>query len=241
MKGFSVMNILICDDDYRFTEEVEESVRCFFKDKPVELNVDIFTDGEDLLKNNNKLYDIAFLDIELGDVKGTQIAEKMKSQNPHTLFFFITAYERYLDEAMDLRAIRFLTKPLNKERLYNGLKSATDLIDKSVVEFMIKNGDTFSKVHSGDIIYVEINGRFTKVVTINDTLYSSERIEYWQEKLSTDNFYRIHKSFIINTDYITKYTRDNLILNNQYIVPIAYRERTIFRKHYLDRIEELQK
>lgn len=235
------MKILICDDENNYIEEIKKTAEIFFEENSQTASFDTFTDGDEALKSDLKNYDIAFLDIEIGDIKGTQIADKIKALDSYTLIFFITAYDRYLDDAMDSNAFRFLTKPLDKERLLKGLKTAMDLIDRSVVEFMIKDGETMYKVNTRDVIYVEITGRFTKVVTTHATFMSTNRMEFWQEKLSAVSFYRVHKSFIINSNFITKYTRNDVEMNNEYTVPIAYRLRAPFRQYFLQRVEEIQK
>ena len=241
LKGYFIMNILICDDEYKYIEDIKKNVENFFKEISQSVCFDTYTDGEKVLRSDLTRYDIAFLDIEIGNVKGTQIAEKMKFCNPHTVIFFITAFNHYLDDAMTLSAFRYLSKPLDTKRLLKGLKIAIDMIDKSIVEFMIKDGDTIYQVHACDIIFIEIMGRFTKVATTQGVFMSTNPIEFWQKKLSATYFYRIHKSFIINSNYISKYTRDNIVLSNKYNIPIAYRTRASFRQYFLNRIEELQK
>lgn len=235
------MNVLICDDDYRYVNDVKKTVETCFLELNVPVHIETYTDGEEVLNNEMRFFDIAILDVEIGNIKGMQIAEKIRLQNSNTLYFFITAYESYLDDAMNLFAFRFLTKPLDVERLKKGLKAAADMIDKTAVEFMVKDGDIVQKVFSNDIVFIEITGRYTKVVTTRRDYTSTKPIEFWQDKLSPSYFYRVHKSFIINTNYITKYTRDNLLMYDKYNVPISYRERPAFKQYITRRIEEMQK
>ena len=221
------MNIMVCDDDYLYVEQIKGNVENYFSDISQTVKFDTFTDGNDALKISTNYYDIAFLDIELGDVKGTEIAERIKTINPHALIFFITAF-------------RFLTKPLDIKRLLNGLDTALDLIDKTTVEFLLKNGDKVKKVYSRDIVYVEISGRFTKVVTTQDIYFSSNRMKFWAERLTSTNFYRIHNSYIINSNYITEYSKEYVVLNEQYNITISYRARAAFKKYITKRMEDLQ-
>ena len=162
----------------------------------------------------------------------------IKAKNSHTVIFFITAYNNYLDEAMDLNAFRFLSKPLDIKRLFAGLEKALELIDNTVISFMIKDSSTVYKISASDIIYVEILGRYTKVVTTDGKYMSNNSMNYWQEKLTATYFYLVHKSFIVNTNYITKYNSDQIVLNNKFDIPIAYRKRAPFRKYFLRKIED---
>lgn len=232
------MNILICDDEIQYIEDIEKNVNNFFVEKGQKVCFKHFTDGDKALNDNLGQYDIVFLDIEIGEVKGIKIAEMIKAQNRHTVIFFITAYNNYLDDAMDLNAFRFLSKPLDIKRLFAGLEKASELIDNTVINFMVKDSNTVYKISASDIIYVEILGRYTKVVTTDGAYMSNNSMNYWQEKLVASFFYLVHKSFIVNTNYITKYNNDHVILNNSFDIPIAYRKRAPFRQYFLRKIEE---
>ena len=183
--------------------------------------------------NNSDFFDVAFLDIEMGEIKGTQVAEKLKEANPHIIVFVITSYDWYLDEAMDLNVFRYIKKPLDEKRLFSGLEKAVQLLDKTVIEFYLKNDNGIKKVASSDIVYVEIVGHSTKVVTLDGEYISKNNIRFWKEKLSASFFYQVHSSFIANIKYITKYERDMLTLNDKYKVPVAYRTQTEFRRYFM--------
>ena len=94
---------------------------------------------------------------------------------------------------------------LDIKRLFAGLEKALELIDNTVISFMVKDSSTVYKISASDIIYVEILGRYTKVVTTGGEYMSNDSMNYWQEKLTATYFYLVHKSFIVNTNYITKY------------------------------------
>lgn len=230
------MNILICDDEHIYVQNIKKHVSNYFDEKRRQVSIDDYVSGTDIL-NNLKYYDIAFLDIEIDDVNGIEVANALKKINPNIIVFFITAYQSYLDEAMDLYAFRYLSKPLNVSRMYSGLDKAIKLIDNSLLEVIIREKKTISKIYANDIIYVEIIGRFTKVITKNVAFETENDMNYWNEKLIAYCFFKTHKSFIINANYITKYERNHVILNNNYYIPIAYRTQAKFRHYYFSLIE----
>ena len=156
------MNILICDDERAYVNDIKNHVELFMDDHNYDTEIDTFYNGEELLKNCGKKYDIAFLDIEIGNVKGTDVAVKLKEANKNIIIFIITAYDKYLDEAMDLDVLRFIVKPLDAKRLYSGLEKAINLIDDRMVDFYLKYKDGAVRVSTSDIIYVEIFNRATK-------------------------------------------------------------------------------
>lgn len=229
------MNILICDDEENYVNNIKEYVSIFMKQHGFDESIDTFSSGEDAIESSkSNSYDIAFLDVEIGNVKGTEIAALLKEKNKHVIIFIITAYDKYLDEAMDLNVLRFLTKPINVKRLNSGLEKAITLIDNSIVDVYLKKNTSIIKVPTNNIIYIEIVDRTTKIVTDKEVYISSSNIKYWKEKLKASFFYNVHTSFIINMKFITKYRRDLVELNYKYEIPVAYRKRTEFRNYFLN-------
>lgn len=232
-----ILNALICDDEQHCCKEIEKYLLKYCDEHRIICDYDCFTSSEEIEKTNKK-YNIAFLDIEIDNTTGLEIANKLKILNKNIIIFFITAYERYIDDAMNLYALRFLKKPLDYSRFYSGLDRAIELINEDVIEFFLNDSEKSIKINANEIIYAEIVNRQTKIVTENNIYYSKDTIDYWEKALTHTSFCRIHKSFIINLDYIKEYQRNEVKLTNGQIIPIAYRNQTQFRKifyNYLKR------
>lgn len=108
------MKIAICDD----LTECRLSVKCFvkeyFKLHHIECSIDEFKTGTDLISVDEN-YDILFLDIELGDLNGIDVAKEIRRKHNNTVILVITAYHQYLDDAAYYRAIGIRKK--YKEKL----------------------------------------------------------------------------------------------------------------------------
>ncbi len=227
------MKVIICDDEKAYVESIKQNVDVFFKERNVDAQYSEYTDCKSLITGGCEFYDIAFLDIEMGDIKGTDVAAKLKEVNPQIIVFIITSYDQYLDEAMDLNVFRYIKKPLDVKRLFSGLEKALQLLDQTVIEFYLKKEKTKQKVLSKDIIYVEIVGHSTKVVTTQGEYISDHNMRFWREKLVASFFFQAHNSFIINLKYITEYQRDIVKLNDKYDVPVSCRTQASFRKYFM--------
>lgn len=233
-----MLNIAICDDDTTYTYKIEHIIEEFLIDKITEFEIDSYCSSQELY-DCSKRYDIAFLDIEMPPYSGIEVAEKLKETNPHIIIFIITSYNKYLDDAMDLNVFRYIQKPLDAHRLKTGLEKALKSIDNTVVNCYLKHGNSsksLATVASKDIIYIETVGHSTKVVTVDGEYISDNKMDFWKEKLIASFFFRIHKSFIVNMNYISDYQRDTLILLKKYKVPISYRKQAAFKKSFLSYI-----
>lgn len=226
------MKIVICDDDNIYINDIKKNVINFLQERNITADFDLFDDSR-LLFENIHYYDIAFLDIEMGEVNGIKIATRLKELNPHIIIFIITAYDKYLDEAMDVDVFRFINKPLDTKRLVSGLEKALALLDKTEICFYLKKDNEHKKIFSNDILYVEIVGHSTKVVTVSGEYITDYKMNFWKEKLTATYFYQIHNSFIANLKYVTKYRRDTLVLSEKYSLPISYRTQASFKKYFL--------
>lgn len=205
------MNIAICDDDKGFRDNLEKHLNNYFKDKSLALNIYHFSSGENLL-DSDLLFDLIFLDVEMGKMSGIDTGRRLKINNPHSIIFIITSHEKYLDDAFRIHAFRFLSKPLDVVRLYKALDDVKDLINNEIIVFYdIKTGKDV-KLYSNDIIYIEIEKKKTRITTVGDIYYSNERISIWKERLNGSSFVCPHSSYIANLNYAILHTRTELIL-----------------------------
>ena len=229
------MKIAICDDNRAYVDELERIIKAIIRNEVSSFEIDLYYDSQKIYENDTG-YDIAFLDIEMPGYTGIDIAKKLKSLNPHIIIFIITSYNKYLDDAMDLNVFRYIQKPIDPMRVKIGLEKAFKCIDNNVITFYLKKGKTSKSLVSNDIVYIETVGRSTKVVTIDNEYISDNKMDFWRTKLVASFFFRIHKSFIVNMNYITDYQRDSVILVKRYQVPVSYRKQAEFRKAFLSYI-----
>ena len=227
------INALICDDDKSSGNIVLQYLLKYCEERNYTCFHDLYNNGEEALLSK-KTYNIAFLDIEINNISGLDIAKHLKENNKNIIIFFITEYEKYIDDAMDLFALRFIKKPLDYSRFYSGLDKAIELINEDDVEFYLKDTNKVLKIKSKEIMYVETLDHKTKVVTPDKIYYSSDLIDYWHKKLTHSSFYRVHKSYIVNLDYINEYKRNEVKLINGEIIGISYRNQPTFRKYFFN-------
>ena len=118
------MRILICDDDTLMIEQLQRYIESYFKSNHLKCpRLVSFTCGESLLADQEEK-DIVFLDIEMPGMNGIYVGNELKKANKNVLIFVITSYSEYLDDAMRFDVFRYLSKPLDKQRLFRNMKDA---------------------------------------------------------------------------------------------------------------------
>ena len=197
------MKIAICDDDSAYVKKIESVVRTTLAEKNIDARFDLISDSAQL-HDSAETYDMAFLDIGMTPYNGLEIAARLKKRNRNIIIFFITSYDDYIDDAMDLHVFRYISKPLDARRLRAGVEKALKLIDRARISFLVKESGKAVCVFSKDIVF------------------------------AAPSFFRVHKSYIVNVHYATDYTRATVVLCGKYEIPIAYRKQAEFRHFFLN-------
>lgn len=173
-----------------------------------------FPSGDALLNNGDLRADIAFLDVEMPGVSGIRLGEILKEHNPYIKIFILTAFPDYLDEAMRFQVFRYLSKPLDKNRLFRNLKDAVQQYLTDTKEFTIDTAEGVLVRRAEEIICVESSGRGTIVYTTRETICSKDSIHIWQARLDLPCFCSTHRSFIINFRFVNTILKDTIVLQH---------------------------
>lgn len=205
------MTIAVCDDDAAFRRYLAKHLQTYYDDKSIGISILPFASGEELLASP-AAFDLIFLDVEMEGINGIRTGSELKKRNPYCIIIVITSYDGYLDDSFRIRAFRFLPKPLDILRLYRALDDAADLLRNDRIVFYDVRSETNVRIYTNDIIYLEIEKRKTKIVTVKDVYYSKERLAYWKERLNNISFVSPHSSYLVNLDYAVYHTRTKLVL-----------------------------
>lgn len=230
------MRILICDDDPAVIEQLKKYIIEFFKKFDVRVpEIASYTSGDELIKKETKA-DIAFLDVEMPGISGIHVGAKLMQRNPHIKIFIVTSYPDYLDEAMKFHVFRYLSKPIDKNRLFRNLKEAIYQYNMDTTEYAIITNDGVFTRQAEEIVCVETTQRKILVYTLDGIFKSTENMGYWKNTLSLPCFYSPHRSYIVNMRYIFTLGKDSVILKYNSQVKEAYvakRKYSEFKDKYL--------
>lgn len=225
------MRIAICDDQQEYRKLIIQYVQFYFQEHLLDLETYEFGSGEELL-SSDKTFDIVFLDIEMNELNGIQTTKELNVRNKNTIIFIVTAYQKYLDDAMDLNVFRYIDKPIQAKRLYNGLDKAIDLINNNEITFKTRN-DGIVTIHKNDIIYVEVKRKIVYVNTTEKQYIAREKMDFFKENLTASYFAIPHISYVINFNFVKKFQRDNVQLKTGQIISIAPKKQTDIKKKFL--------
>ena len=229
------MKILICDDEYTNLEILKKHIMEYTAAHCIKADIYATTSPKEIFESSTS-YDLAFLDIQMPDIDGISVAKELKSRNNKVILFFITAFDEYQDEAMDLHIFRFFDKPLNIERLYSGLNRAIEYLNESYIDVYIENKNRHIKVSVDDIKYIKRENRKNTIVTNNEIYTVRCKFEDLKSALPNTVFYLVHKSFYVNLHYITEYSYKEIYVDDPRI-SVATRKQADFHKYWFNYVK----
>ncbi|SRR6056297_971066 len=194
-------------------------------------------DALEYLQQNS--IDLIFLDINMPKLSGISFPKFL--QNP-PLIIFTTAYSEYALESYELKAIDYLLKPIEFNRLLQGVMKAEQALktnkksttsssklppDISEQTIFIKSGSEFHQLYIQGIEYVESDGNYVTFHTNKGPVLARYKISEVLEILPKEFFIRIHRSYIVALKHIETVQKHCVIINGKEI-PISSNYREVF-------------
>lgn len=166
------------------------------------------------------LPDIVFLDIEMNGVSGIELARQLP---PGCCLIFTTAYAQYALDGFDVCAVDFLHKPFFYERFSRAMQKAeqwlrmNDLLrmaEAGARQIVLKSEYKNVTVSMDTILYIESVDNYVKLhLTDGGSLLSKISLGSIEEQLGSEEFLRIHRSFVVARKRIEKFTRSEVVLS----------------------------
>ncbi len=223
------MNIAVVDDERIIREQICGLIE---KQNPT-CRLDVYSSGEEIAASE-KRFDIIFLDIKMDGIGGIETARRLREKSSDTILIFVTGVKEYVFDALDLYAFQYLLKPINERKFAEVLERAIREAEKKTEkqELFIKSKKL--TVDQADILYIESSGKKVAIHLVG----SKKTIEIYAsmdelEKELNKNFYRCHRSYIVNMSHIAEYNNDSITVTGGEKVYLSKKKYGEFKKAYM--------
>lgn len=232
------MKIAIVDDERPARNELTYLIRQCMPEAEI-VEADCASKLMQILETER--FDALFVDIDLGGENGTTLASMIRGIQPEALIVFATAYGEYAVRAFELAATDYLLKPFDLERVAKTVERLRKNVrpenqDLEIDKLMVSTGTAFLLLDVSEILYIETENRACRIHTRDGSYLQNEPLGSYEAKLKDKRFFRIHKSFLVNLEYV----REMVIFgNNSYglrlngssaVLPIGRTQLKEFRK-----------
>ncbi|MDD7177354.1 MAG: LytTR family DNA-binding domain-containing protein [Lachnospiraceae bacterium] len=231
----------VCDDDAQISEWLERQIIARY-----EVEIHKYTVKELKEKMNEgkeeEFPDILFLDVVLERQNGIDLAKSIQSMYYQVQVIFMTGYIDYVSDVFEAQPVYLLLKPIQKEKLYAAIEKAISVLkeEKQQILDLTMKGKVL-RIPYKNILYVESDGRYLYIhqnaQTERVTMKLSELIQ-----LLPESFLRCHQSYLINMEWVKKFSGKTVELQNGAVLPVS---RSKYQKvketvlHYFaDRMQE---
>ena len=255
------LNVLIVDDEHLNCLKIKSFL--LRQNLVVKLNIieaTSYKEAQTVLNKDTTIH-IIFLDIELGDQSGINLAREIRKSPRlyNTTIIFQTAFPEYAPEAFDLMASDYLIKPYSFERFYKAFNRARDdynrkqdnntdklippssesiLLNVNPDNIVIKSGNERILVHITQIYYIESVGNYSYIYTQNNSYCLKKSLVSIEEEITKNHLIRIHRKYLCNILFINNIHSDGeeicVNLVNKQKLPVskgAYKEILSYMKN----------
>lgn len=203
--------IAICDDEQTQLELIASAVSAWSTRNSYTCDVTMFTSAEAFLfeYEDNKTYDILLLDVEMKSISGIELAKRIRKDNGSVEIIFISSHFEFIGEGYDVDALHYLIKPISDDKLIQVLNKAAEKLSVEPPSVIISCDGETVKLFESDILYVEAFLHYIMIRTRDNAYKIKESISAFEQELS-DDFYRIHRSYLVSLKHITKISRTSV-------------------------------
>ena len=219
------IHILLCDDDKDFLQRLTDAV-----------TVQPLPPGISVCVTKSAQYQILFLDIDMDERSGMDIARRVRELHLDTILIFVTNYPEFSIEGYEVRAFRYLLKQEMQQKLPLYFRDALAEIPHGKKELRFSVNAEPYRVAYKDILYLESRQRIVVLHTENplqggDRFYG--KLEDMENELASDGFLRIQKSYLVNMAHIKKLNYDKVVLSNGEELPVSQKRYAQIKIRYL--------
>lgn len=233
----NTMRIAVCDDNEACRLQALQAIEG--TTKSLDVLVDTYANGTVLLDRFKTIpYDIIFLDIEMPEIDGIHLAKAIRAISPDVYIVFLTSHIEYALEGYEVNALRYLTKPINPQKLLEVLNYVTQQLQQDN-SLWVKTDMGEERLNISDILYLEAQNQNVAIITANKTYFVRYNIRDYENELASEGFLRIHRGYLISLKKITGISKNEVILEGNHHLPVSRSKEKSLKEAFYKYIKEV--
>lgn len=219
-----MIKVCICDDEKIPLVKHKMDIQHILKVRKQDAEIMTFLSARDLLQVNEQ-FQVAFLDVDMPDINGIELAKTLRIKNKDIYIVFLTGYSSYALEAYDVEAIGYLIKPIEYKKLQNIMDKILTYLElerkaKTESFLIIIEGGIKKKILQREILYIEKERNISKIYTTSGIYSIYESFVNLKDRLE-DYLIQINQGVIANKNYIVGIEKNDVRLKNNSIYSIG--------------------
>src|SRR5699024_9470426 len=201
----------------------------------IKIEISQYLSGEAFLfaLEDHPTWNLAFLDIEMEELNGMQVARILREKSPQLELVFATAYAEYAIEGYEVQALDYLLKPINQQKITRVLKRYLEEQPEDTAYLIADVEGQTTRLNLEDILYVEANMGEVLVVLVDQKLPLKMTLLEFQDLLD-ERFVATHRSYLVNLQYISRLLKKDVALSNGEKIPLSRRRAKEVQSDFID-------
>ena len=221
-----MIHVALCDDDPHFLKQLRQATAQWFTERQIIFSAIEFSSAKHLLDSVKETsYDVFFLDIEMPEVDGMQLAKLIRETLPDSIIIFLTSHDEFAPDGYRVQALRYLSKQTWKKLLSEALDAATAQVEKQGTgSLTVSHYGNIQRIPHRDILYIRHISRYCEIaIKAGETIQDDRGIKKLFEIIGDGRFIFIDRGAFINLDYLQKIENGQAVMTNGHSLPISRR------------------
>lgn len=210
----------ICDDNETHARQIKTLTSQWAEGAAIPVQLHHFPSAEAFLfaYETERDFDLLLLDVEMGGMDGVSMARLLRRENEAVEILFISGYADYIADGYEVSALHYLTKPVDREKLFAALDRAAQKWRRAEPQLRLELPGEIVRLPLDQIRYLDVLHNYVTVHAGRD--YTVKRPLGELEKQLDERFFRIGRSCILNLAYVRRVSRQTVELTDGVCLPL---------------------
>lgn len=241
------LRIGICDDEDAYLQDITSRLDQYTIKYDIDISYKAYTSGIELLnhlKTGSTNYDVLFLDMEMPEIDGISLADRIREIRRNILIVFISNYPKYMQDSFCVHPFYYLVKPLSDVTFLKTMKDIIFTLENEHKHVTLLHTDNTERmIDIKDILYIDVADAKKGLLRFhffNHSLVAKGKVSDWEAKLSDYDFFPCHRGILINLAHIHYFERNTAIMDNSDKVPLSRGNEKKLKTLYANNIVRLK-
>ncbi|MGM9681696.1 MAG: LytR/AlgR family response regulator transcription factor [Eubacteriales bacterium] len=212
--------IAVCDDTPMDRQHIAACVMKYLDERDYFAQIDEFSSGEALLQSDTSVYNLIILDIFMGELNGIQVARQLMETSPDTRIIFCSISNEFAAESYDVAALRYLTKPVSEEKLYQTLDHFFNAYT-AMRTLEYRRNRMIEHVLISEVLWIEASDHKSLIHTRQGEIITTTTISQFSEQVLDAGFVKPIRYALVSLAAVATVPTDVLTLIDGTRIPIS--------------------